>query len=51
MTDKHNPNRKRRQYPPFWERIVPIALIIIAALVIVLLAVTIAVALGLFPGP
>jgi hypothetical protein len=40
----------KRQYPPFYERIVPIALGIIALLIIVLLLIIFGVALGLFPG-
>ncbi len=45
-------NRKRPQeeYPPFWEKFVPIALLVIAAFILVLLVVTALVALGLFPG-
>ena len=40
----------RRHYPPFYEKVVPIALAIIALIVIVLLLVILGVALGLFPG-
>jgi len=42
--------RPRRQYPPFWERAVPIALVTITVLIGILLLVIIAVALGVFPG-
>jgi hypothetical protein len=42
--------RPRRQYPPFWERVVPIALAVIAVLIAILLLAIIAAALGSFPG-
>jgi hypothetical protein len=40
----------RRHYPPFYEKVVPIVLAIIALTVVVLLLVILGVALGLFPG-
>jgi hypothetical protein len=40
----------KRQYPPFYEKIVPIVLGIIALLIVVLLLIIFGVALGLFPG-
>jgi hypothetical protein len=40
----------RRHYPPLYEKAVPIALGIIALIVVVLLLVILGVALGLFPG-
>jgi hypothetical protein len=40
----------RRHYPPLYEKVVPIALGIIALIVVVLLLVILGVALGLFPG-
>ena len=40
----------KRQYPPFYERIVPVALGIIVLVIIVLVLVIIGVALGLHPG-
>ena len=40
----------RRHYPPFYEKVVPIALAIIALIVVALLLVILGVALGLFPG-
>ncbi len=39
-----------RHYPPFYEKVVPIALAIIALIVVVLLLIILGVALGLFPG-
>ncbi len=46
--DEHPPTG--RHYPPFYEKVVPIALAIIALIVVVLLLVILGVALGLFPG-
>jgi len=40
----------RRQYPPFYEKFVPIALGVIVVIIIILLIITVAVALGLFPA-
>lgn len=37
-------------YPAFYERIVPIALVMIGVILFILLVVTIGVALGLVPG-
>jgi hypothetical protein len=50
MHDKDNHTPPTRQYPPFYEKAVPIALGIIAVVIVVLLLVIIGVALGLFPG-
>ena len=46
--DKNNPSQ--RQYPPIYERVVPIVLGLILLAIVVLLLVILAVALGLFPG-
>jgi hypothetical protein len=49
----HDENRHappKRQYPPFYEKVVPIALGIIALTIVVLLLIIVCVALGLFPG-
>jgi hypothetical protein len=40
----------KRHYPPLYEKVVPIALGIIALIVVGLLLVILGVALGLFPG-
>jgi hypothetical protein len=50
MYDKNNHTPPQRQYPPFYEKAVPIALGIVAIAIIVLLFIIIGVALGLFPG-
>ena len=49
MNDKHDAPRSKRQYPPFYERFVPIALGIIAVIIVILLLIILGVALGLFP--
>ncbi len=43
-------NSPQRQYPPVYERVVPIVLGLIVFAIVVLLFVILAVALGLFPG-
>jgi len=51
-TEKSKPsaNRKEpRQYPPFWERAIPIVVGLIGLLVIVLVLIAASVALGIFP--
>ena len=50
MAQKGNSVSPKRQYPPFYEKVVPIALGIIAVVIVVLLIIIFAVALGLFPG-
>lgn len=50
MHDKHDHGPPKRQYPPFYEKVVPITLGIIAIVIIVLLLIIIGVALSLFPG-
>ncbi len=46
--DKHMP--PKRQYHPFYEKFVPIALGVIAIIIVVLLCIIFAVAPGLLPG-
>jgi hypothetical protein len=43
-------NEQRRQYPPIYEKIVPIALALIGLAIFVILIVILAVALGMLPG-
>jgi len=40
----------RREYPPMYEKIVPVALTMIVIVVVILLGITVAVALRLVPG-
>ncbi|MEW6718715.1 MAG: hypothetical protein AB1345_14600 [Chloroflexota bacterium] len=50
MKDKDDSARPKRQYPPFYERVVPIVLGIIVIAIFVLLFLIVGVALGWFPG-
>ena len=50
MNEPKDAPRPKRQYPPLYERLVPIALGIIAVIVIILLLIIVSVALGVFPG-
>ena len=43
-----NQSKNKRQYPPFWEKFVPIAIGIIVVIIIILIIIIFAVALGLF---
>ena len=42
--------KPKRQYPYFYEKVVPIALGLIVLAIVVLLFIIVGVALGLFPG-
>ncbi len=50
MSNKDNSTPTKRQYPPIYEKAVPIVLALIAIGFVVLLVVIFAVVLGLFPG-
>jgi hypothetical protein len=50
MSDKEPKQQPRREYPPLFERIVPVALVLIGLAIIVVLVIIFGVALGLFPG-
>jgi hypothetical protein len=50
MSDESPEQQPRRHYPPLYERIVPIALVLIALAVIVVLSIILGVVLSLFPG-
>jgi hypothetical protein len=50
MSDKDDRAPAKRHYPPLYEKGVPIALGIIALIIVALLLVILGVALGLFPG-
>jgi hypothetical protein len=50
MSNKDGGERRKHEYPPFWDKIVPIALTIIAIIMVILLGIIVGVALGLFPG-
>lgn len=50
MHDKNEHTPPKRQYPPFYEKAVPIAIGIIVVVIAILLIIIVGVALGLFPG-
>lgn len=50
MSTKDSKEKPKRQYPPFYEKIVPIALALIALAIIIVLLIIFGVVLGLFPG-
>jgi hypothetical protein len=50
MTDDNRRPSKGRRYPERYEKLVPIALVVILVAIAVLLIVAVAVALGLFTG-
>ena len=50
MSEEEKTAPSERQYPPIYEKLVPIALVVIVALVIILLLIILGVALGLLPG-
>lgn len=50
MQDQDDGGPPKRQYPPFYEKAVPIALGLIALTILVLLVIVVLVALGLISG-
>jgi hypothetical protein len=50
MVDPNNRPPVQRQYPPFYEKAIPIALGIIIVAIVVLLLIVFSVALGMWPG-
>ena len=50
MSEEDRKQQTRRRYPQFYERIVPIALALIAFAIIIVLIVIFGVVLGLIPG-
>ncbi|MCJ7625262.1 MAG: hypothetical protein MUO76_17330 [Anaerolineaceae bacterium] len=46
MTEKDKPTRSERKYPPFFEKAIPIILVVIVILIIVLLVIIMGVSLG-----
>jgi hypothetical protein len=47
MVKKNSSKRKKRQYPPFWEKFIPVAVVIILGIIAFLVFATIRVALGM----
>ena len=50
MPDKDVENTPKRQYPPVYEKLVPVAMVLIGIAILFVLLIAISVALGLFPG-
>jgi hypothetical protein len=50
MQDREHKTSPKREYPPIYEKLVPIALLIIVVAIVILLIVVLGVLLGLFPG-
>jgi hypothetical protein len=50
MADQDKRTPPKRQYPVFYEKLVPIALAVIVVIIVALLLIIFGVALGLFPG-
>jgi hypothetical protein len=50
MPDTEKEGRPKRQYPPLYEKAIPIALGVIAVAIVVVLVIALSVLLGLFPG-
>jgi hypothetical protein len=48
MQDKKKSTQ--RQYPPLYEKVVPIALVLIGLAIVVILVIILAVAFGIFPA-
>jgi hypothetical protein len=49
MSDKSPKRPSKRQYPPVYEKFIPIALVLIALAIVIVLVVVFGVVLGLFP--
>jgi hypothetical protein len=49
MSDKDAKQLPKRQYPPIYEKIVPIALVLLVIAITIVLVIATGVALGLFP--
>jgi len=47
MESKNKVSRKKRKYPPFWDKIIPILIVLIIVIIAVLIIATIRVALGM----
>jgi hypothetical protein len=50
MSDKDQRRGGGRKYPPTWEKLVPVLLWVLAGIVVLLVLIVFAVALGLIPG-
>ena len=50
MSEKDSRRGGGRKYPPLWEKLVPILVWVLAGIVVLLIVIVFAVALGLIPG-
>jgi hypothetical protein len=50
MQDRERKASRKREYPPIYEKVVPVALLLIVVAIVILLVVVLGVLLGLFPG-
>lgn len=51
MSTDDSPKRKKRNYPPFWDKFIPVALILIVGVIAFLIYITLRVALGMAALP
>jgi hypothetical protein len=49
-SDSNNPKSSKKQYPRVYEKVIPIALVILVLATVFMLLVIAAVVLGIFPG-
>jgi len=50
MENSEKQNKSERHYPPFWEKVVPVALGVIVVIIVIIVLIIISIALGLFQG-
>lgn len=50
MADRGAPDKRKRRYPPVYEKLVPVLLGSIVVAILVILVVIVLVAAGIFPG-
>ena len=49
MKNPDQQTKPKRHYPPFWEKFIPVALIVIVVIIAILILVILSVALGVLP--
>ena len=50
MSETKNSNQSKRKYPEVYEKIIPIALVILVGAIVFMLVIIATVVLGVFPG-
>ncbi|MGB2963568.1 MAG: hypothetical protein WBB69_06235 [Anaerolineales bacterium] len=48
MENTEKQNESERHYPPFWEKVIPVALGVIVVIIVIIVLIIIAIALDLF---